>query len=119
MHPYQPIRAPARRQPGRRRLVHWGSQPHQHDREGTRRARVCPEQAGNTVVMASTGERQPKPNRACPWNTFRALARVIFGSNARFYMRSEAARGAVMLAVSGPEWAPQDADGQNFSELEL
>lgn len=78
-----------------------------------------PGSAGAFSVMASTGERQPKPNRACPWNTFRALARVIFGSNARFYMRSEAARGAVMLAVSGPEWAPQDADGQNFSELEL
>jgi len=94
--------------------VHRGSRPHRYDREGTRRARVCPQQAGNTVVRASEGECQREPKRACPGNTFHALARVIFGPSARYYMRSEATRGAVMLAVRAKAWVLQGAKGPDI-----
>ena len=94
--------------------MHWGSQPPLYDREGTRRARVCPQQAGNTVVRASEGECQREPKRAYPGNTFHALARVIFGPSARYYMRSEATIRAVMVPVSRPKWASQGAKGPDI-----
>lgn len=107
--PSQPIRPPVDWQSGRRWPVHRGSRPHRYDREGTRRARVCPQQAGNTVVRASEGDRQHEPKRACPGNTFHALARVIFGPSARYYMRSEATRRAVLLAPRAKAWGVQEA----------
>ena len=107
--PPQPIRPPAGGQSGRRRTMHRGSRPHRYDREGTRRARVCPQQAGNTVVRASEGDRQHEPKRACPGNTFRALTCVIFVPSARYYMRSEATIRAVMLPLSRLEAASQGA----------
>ena len=112
--PSQTIRPPAGGQPRWRRLVHWGSRPHRYDREGTRRARVCPQQAGNTVVRASEGDRQHEPKRACHGNTFHALTCVIFVPSARFYMRSEATIRAVMVPVSRPKWASQGAKGPDI-----
>ena len=115
--PSQTIRPPAGGQPRRRRPVHWGSRPHRYDREGTRRARVCPQQAGNTVVRASEGECQREPKRACPGNTFHALTCVIFVPSARFYMRSEATIRAVMVPVSRPKWASQGAKGPDIEQI--
>ena len=85
------------------------TQTHWYDREGTRRARVCPQHAGNTVVRASEGDRQHEPKRACPGNTFHALTCVIFVPSARYYMRSEATIREVMLPLSRLEAASQGA----------
>ena len=94
--------------------MHRGSRPNRYDREGTRRARVCPQQAGNTVVKASEGDRQHEPKRACHDNTLHALTCVIFVPSVRFYMRCEATIRAVMAPVSRPKWATQGAKGPDI-----